>query len=110
MSYTIKLNVSTVDTDDSMYNAVQDFADFVQEEANNLTYDVTNNETGERFTVDLEVDKEDAILPNNVPFTSDEEVQAFIQPLLDKKANEDNTIDLDAYALGLIHAYKTLKK
>lgn len=35
-----------------------------------------------------------------------EEIQNFIQPILEKKGNENNTIDLDAYALGLIDSYK----
>ena len=37
-------------------------------------------------------------------------VQNFIEPLLKKKAKENNTIDLDAYALGLIDSYKSATK
>jgi hypothetical protein len=37
-------------------------------------------------------------------------VQNFIEPLLKKKAEENNTIDLDAYALGLVDSYKVATK
>ena len=35
------------------------------------------------------------------------DIQRFIEPILKKKGEENNTIDLDAYALGLIDAFKT---
>ena len=34
-------------------------------DAENLVYDVEDEETGEKFTVDLSADDEDAVLPNN---------------------------------------------
>jgi protoheme ferro-lyase len=37
-------------------------------------------------------------------------IQNFIEPLLKKKAEENNTIDLDAYALGLVDSYKSATK
>jgi hypothetical protein len=44
----------------------------------------------------------DVVIENNV--------QNFIEPLLKKKAKENNTIDLDAYALGLIDSSKLVYK
>jgi hypothetical protein len=40
----------------------------------------------------------------------EDDVQNFIVPLLKKKGDENNTIDLDAYALGLIDSYKAATK
>jgi hypothetical protein len=37
-------------------------------------------------------------------------IQNVIEPLLKKKAEENNTIDLDAYALGLVDSYKSATK
>lgn len=109
MSYTISFKVSCVETNDSIYDATQVLADWIEDNSHSLIYDVLDNETGKRYTVDLEQDEEDAVLPVSNTYTSDEEIQAFIQPLCEKKAEEDNRIDLDAYASGLIRAYKELK-
>ena len=40
----------------------------------------------------------------------EDDVENFIEPLLKKKAKENNTIDLDAYALGLIDSSKLVYK
>lgn len=40
----------------------------------------------------------------------EDDIQNFIVPLLKKKGDEDNRIDLNAYALGLIDAYKATTK
>jgi hypothetical protein len=40
----------------------------------------------------------------------EDDVQNFIVPLLKKKGDEDNRIDLNAYALGLIDSYKATTK
>jgi len=38
---------------------------WIEEDAANMIYDVKNELTGKKFTVDLSEDDEDAVLPNN---------------------------------------------
>jgi hypothetical protein len=38
---------------------------WIEEDAANMIYDVKNELTGEKFTVDLSENDEDAVLPNN---------------------------------------------
>ena len=38
---------------------------WIEEDASNMIYDVKNELTGEKFTVDLSENDEDAVLPNN---------------------------------------------
>jgi hypothetical protein len=45
--------------------AVKQVLKMIQESADGMIYDVENEETNEKFTVDLSEDDEDAVLPNN---------------------------------------------
>lgn len=47
-------------------DAVKRFVEFLKDtNLDELTYDVTDEETGEKFTVDLLEEDENAVLPNN---------------------------------------------
>jgi hypothetical protein len=48
----------------------------------------------------------DLDLPLLPEMVVEDSVQSFIEPILKKKGDENNRIDLDAYALGLIDGYK----
>lgn len=63
-SYTISLTF----TDQQFHNpleAVKDFCKSIKKDGHRFIYDVEDEETGEKFTVDLSEDDEDAVLPNN---------------------------------------------
>lgn len=45
--------------------AVENFIEYLKEDANSYIYDVEDEETGEKFTVDMSEGDEDKILPNN---------------------------------------------
>ena len=45
---------------------------------------------------------------NNNVCKDDELFPSILQPILDQKADNNNTIDLNAYALGLLDCYQDL--
>ena len=45
--------------------AVENFIESLKEDANSCIYDVEDEETGEKFTVDMSEDDENKVLPNN---------------------------------------------
>lgn len=44
---------------DSPLSATQAIADYISQESNHVTYDVEDEETGEKWYVDLDVDEDD---------------------------------------------------
>lgn len=63
-SYTIRLEFTDVPSDDPL-SVAKTIAKLITTDAFELVYDVIDEETNEKFTVDLSVDDEDAVLPNN---------------------------------------------
>jgi hypothetical protein len=63
-SYTISVTLTDQAKVDPL-EAAKDMANLLKEEAHTLIYDVVDEETGEKFTVDLSEEDEDAVLPNN---------------------------------------------
>lgn len=60
--------ISLVLTDQQYHNpldAVKDFFNTIKEHGHTLIYDVEDEETGEKFTVDLSEKDEFAVIPNN---------------------------------------------
>ena len=45
--------------------AVENFIEYLKEDANMYIYDVEDEESGERFSVDMSEDDENKVLPNN---------------------------------------------
>ena len=65
MMYSYK--VSVVFTDQKFHTpleAAKYTAEVLKEESNQVIYDVVDEETGEKFTVDLSEEDDDAVLPN----------------------------------------------
>ena len=64
--YSITLGGFTAQEGENPLEATKRFVKFLQEtNLNELVYDVEDEVTGEKFTVDLSEDDEDAVLPNN---------------------------------------------
>lgn len=63
-SYTISL-VLTDQQYENPLEAVKDFLNTIKEDGHSLIYDVEDEDTGEKFTVDLSEEDENAVLPNN---------------------------------------------
>ena len=63
-TFTVSLTFTDIDAKDPL-KAVKKILKWIEEEADAMIYDVTNEVTNEKFTVDLSEDDEDAVLPNN---------------------------------------------
>ena len=64
--YTITLGGFTAQEGENPLEATKRFVEFLKDcNLNELIYDVEDDATGEKFTVDLSEDDEDAVLPNN---------------------------------------------
>jgi hypothetical protein len=63
-SYTVSL-VLTDQQHENPLEAVKEFVKVIKDDAYSLIYDVEDEDTGEKFTVDLSEEDEDAVLPNN---------------------------------------------
>lgn len=62
--YTITLEFTSIAAN-SPLDAAKEICKWVLEDAQNLMYDVIDEETNEKFSVDLSEEDEDAVLPNN---------------------------------------------
>jgi delta-aminolevulinic acid dehydratase/porphobilinogen synthase len=63
-TFTVKLEFTDVDAKNPL-EAVKEILEWIQEGADLMIYDVINEVTEEKFTVDLSGDDEDAVLPDN---------------------------------------------
>jgi hypothetical protein len=63
-TYTVKLEFSSLIAD-SPLDVAKVVAEMIQQESTDYIYDVEDEDTGEKFTVDLSEDDEDAVLPND---------------------------------------------
>lgn len=64
--YTITLGGFTAQEGENPLEATKRFVEFLKDcNLNELVYDVEDEATGEKFTVDLSENDEDAVLPNN---------------------------------------------
>ena len=64
--YTITLGGFSAQEGETPLEATKRFVEFLNTcNLNELIYDVEDDETNERFTVDLSENDEDAVLPNN---------------------------------------------
>ena len=64
MSYTISLTFTDQEAANPL-EVAKKFRDVIIEDAGEFIYDVEDEETGQKYTVDLSEDDEDAVLPNN---------------------------------------------
>lgn len=70
----------------NVLEAAKDIAQFLKEGSYNITYEVTDEETGEEFTVDLAEEDEDAVLP--APVEQDSKDRLY-------QALENSTLQLE---------------
>ena len=63
-SYTVSLTLTDQQHENPLI-AVKEFVKAIIEDGYVLIYDVEDEDTGEKFTVDLSEEDEDAVLPNN---------------------------------------------
>ncbi len=62
-TFTVSLSFQGIDAINPL-EAAYTIQQWLEEDAKTMTYDVTNELTGEKFTVDLSEPDEDAVLPN----------------------------------------------
>lgn len=62
--YTISVSFTDQNFDTPL-DCAKDFANYLKTGSHDLIYDIQDENTGERFTVDLSEEDEDATLPNN---------------------------------------------
>ncbi len=63
-TFTVSLSFQGIDAINPL-EAAYTIQQWLEEDAKTMTYDVTNELTGEKFTVDMAEDEENAVLPNN---------------------------------------------
>jgi hypothetical protein len=63
-TFTVKLEFTDVDAKNPL-DAAKKILKWIQESADEMIYNVINEVTEEKFTVDLSEDDEDAVLPDN---------------------------------------------
>ena len=63
-TYTISITFTDQQANNPI-EAVEKFIEYLKEDANSYIYDVEDEESGEKFTVDMSEDDEDKVLPNN---------------------------------------------
>jgi len=64
MSYTIVLRFEVVEATNPL-DATKQVREWIKDGADIMIYEVEDEQTQEKFTVDLAEDDEDAVLPNN---------------------------------------------
>jgi hypothetical protein len=62
--YTVSVTLDSQVADNPL-DAVKKACELLMRDGDTFIYDVQDEETGEKFTVDLSEDDEDAVLPNN---------------------------------------------
>ena len=63
-TFTVSLTFTDIDAKDPL-SAVKKILKWIEEDVDVMIYDVTNEVTNEKFTVDLSEDDENVVLPNN---------------------------------------------
>jgi serine protease inhibitor len=63
-SYSVSLTFTDILAENPL-EATKKILKWIEEDANTMIYDVIDEETNDKFTVDLSEDDEDAVLPNN---------------------------------------------
>ena len=63
-SYSVSLTFTDILAENPL-EATKKILKWIEEDANTMIYDVINEETNDKFTVDLSEDDEDAVLSNN---------------------------------------------
>jgi serine protease inhibitor len=63
-SYSVSLTFTDILAENPL-EATKKILKWIEENANTMIYDVIDEETNDKFTVDLSEDDEDAVLPNN---------------------------------------------
>ncbi len=63
-SFTVRLEFTDIDARNPL-EATKKILKWLQEDADSMIYDVINEQTNAKFTVDLSENDEDAVLPNN---------------------------------------------
>lgn len=63
-SYSVSLTFTDILAKNPL-EATKKILKWIEEDANTMIYDVIDEETNDKFTVDLSEDDEDAVLPNN---------------------------------------------
>ncbi len=63
-TYTVTLTFEGIDAKDPL-SATKQVLKWIQDGADKMIYDVENELTGDKFTVDLSEEDEDAVVPNN---------------------------------------------
>lgn len=63
-SYSVSLTFTDIMAKNPL-EATKKILKWIEENANTMIYDVIDEETNDKFTVDLSEDDEDAVLPNN---------------------------------------------
>jgi hypothetical protein len=63
-SYSVSLTFTDIMAKNPL-EATKKILKWIEEDANTMIYDVIDEETNDKFTVDLSEDDEDAVLPNN---------------------------------------------
>jgi hypothetical protein len=64
MSFEIVLRFTDIEEENPL-KAVKKVLEWIKEDANKMIYEVNDEESNEKWTVDLSEDDEDAVLPNN---------------------------------------------
>jgi hypothetical protein len=64
-TFTVKLEFTDIDAKDPL-SAVKKIVEWINEGVEEMSFDVINEVTQEKFTVDLSEDEESMVLPNNV--------------------------------------------
>jgi len=63
-SYSVSLTFTDILAENPL-EATKKILKWIEEDANTMIYDVIDEETNDKFTVDLSENDEDAVLPNN---------------------------------------------
>jgi serine protease inhibitor len=62
--YSVSLTFTDILAENPL-EATKKILKWIEEDSNTMIYDVIDEETNDKFTVDLSEDDEDAVLPNN---------------------------------------------
>ena len=63
-TYSVSLTFTDIQANNPL-EATKKILEWIKEDANTMIYDVVDELTNDKYTVDLSEDEEDAVLPNN---------------------------------------------
>lgn len=91
-TYTVSVAFSDMKANDPLH-AAKTACDWLLEDndANGMVYDVTDETTGEKFTVDLSEEDDDAVLPNNPIKPTDELLDKVVEQIIKDYNTGDTT-------------------